>query len=460
MPLRLLLSLTVTLCLLLAAAACASAASPLTPVWHSYRESQIYTTASLGGDASVSTAWWGRPPAGAETKVMPDGAARSAWTPPGANDTSLEVQVAAAGPRVSRAGGVTAVYASFATPVASAAAALDARLPAAGASPAQEITPEWVCTMAGFVDGAAEPAWTRAVPSCFTDVSGGSTLLRVSGDGSTAALLVAVNDTASGALFAELHVVDAATGAVVTVFRSPPQQGAVSLRSVALSADGSVASFVVTASLYALDTATGALRQPPLDVGFSGPAFMCPMGVFIVFGAGDVYVLEWKGSSYEHQFTVMGGQFLMSSASIATNGGPDAPLGCLLAVGWQSNDATQPRVSVHSLLTRKELFQWTGPANQRLQIVTSAVSSEASYVAAATWGDGGNTTQPTVLLWDARRAGSEPAATFTTPGSMWAASVSVQPGGSVYVAAAGKHEHANIRGTGGDVYLLEYEGKM
>jgi hypothetical protein len=70
----------------------------------------------------------------------------------------------------------------------------------------------------------------------------------------------------------------------------------------------------------------------------------------------------------------------------------------------------------------------------------------------ASWG-AGLATVPTLRLYDI--ATQREAWSMSTPGSMFSADVVHRHGSTFRVTAAGKAVHANVRGDGGDAYVID-----
>jgi hypothetical protein len=83
------------------------------------------------------------------------------------------------------------------------------------------------------------------------------------------------------------------------------------------------------------------------------------------------------------------------------------------------------------------------------------LTPDGSFIAVCSNGDSLNT-NPEIQVF--HRGGPTPLLTVDTPGSMFDVDVALGPGGGVYVAACGKHVHANALGRGGDLYSLRVEG--
>ena len=76
-----------------------------------------------------------------------------------------------------------------------------------------------------------------------------------------------------------------------------------------------------------------------------------------------------------------------------------------------------------------------------------ALSDDGSLLAATTWGDLLNPNKPTIFVFD--RTSNDPVFSVTTPGSMFAVSISSD---GKTVVAGGKHVHARMFGSGGDAF--------
>lgn len=461
-----------------------SGSSVLSPVVHKAVVSDIYNSVALsrptGAESAdglfVVSAFSGMPPnqavgyaAGAAGAALP----WSGWTPAGGNDTRLNADTDCVAPRrrnsTGLAGGARGGGGAN-EPVAFAGAAVYPN-PFGGGPRRGDLFPRdargrvvnavgfpilhnFTCQYAAFAAGAEQPLWTYRLASCFTFLGSGSSLLEVSDDGSVVAMLVAINKTGSAQLEVQLHVLDAATGAAVGSYATPAGPKGAYLRSLSVSADGSVVAFVNQQHIYVFNTTAGALMTAPIPNPGVSPAVLCPLGHFLAFGGEEIEVLAWNGSAYAPHITVAGPPgFEVEAIDISVNGGWDSPDGCLLGAAWLSPQPfLSAAVSLTSLLNGTALWTWRSPANAALQASPTALASDGPYFAYSAWGDGGNSSQPSVALFHV--SSPEPVATFASPGSMNDVDVVALPG-SVVVAAAGKHVHANVRGTGGDLYTFE-----
>jgi hypothetical protein len=81
-------------------------------------------------------------------------------------------------------------------------------------------------------------------------------------------------------------------------------------------------------------------------------------------------------------------------------------------------------------------------------------------VAVASWGVGPNSTNIlNAATVHAFAAGGSKILSYNTPGSMFGVQCAVS-NGALFVGAGGKHEHANIMGSGGDVYGFTQKVKL
>lgn len=112
------------------------------------------------------------------------------------------------------------------------------------------------------------------------------------------------------------------------------------------------------------------------------------MGVFLAIGntKASIFAYSSAATAYEPYLTVGDGSqnWTLGRATISVNGGPTNPDGCLLTLAWVRADARQIKVSMHSLLTKKQFWVWYShevPPNATLAVTD--ISSHLQFVALA-----------------------------------------------------------------------------
>jgi len=246
---------------------------------------------------------------------------------------------------------------------------------------------------------------------------------------------------------------------------------------------GARVALVLGADFYVVNTTTmhGALAGPaPINMGFGvANAHMCPMGVFLSFGfvnTASIYMWNPAANAFLFKWNTTGPgnathPWILESSVMSVNGEDMNPAGCVVALGWMRGDGMQAAVSVTSMLTQKQFLAWKSPVSPAGQNPPS-VAMDLNYLAVGTWGSEDAGVVPTVLLFNFVSATANvPVFQYTTPGSVFGIDVVVDPykyppaaqgennnsAGTdrVWVAAAGKHVHANVRGDGGDFFVFD-----
>jgi len=225
-------------------------------------------------------------------------------------------------------------------------------------------------------------------------------------------------------------------------------------------ADDMTVTFAAGTSIYIADCSTGSLLFS-YDRNYVATALaMSADGMYVATAFESVLVLKRNGAKFEVHMN-----------EPLTSGNASAPgvwVGAQvafskdgkLAVGqYNGYTAKQNRITVWDMVSKNLTwaYDYLDVSFQAAQDVPSAIdfTDDGHYVAVGSWGDA-NHTNPTVNLFCA--VCGKLLMGFTTPGSVMALSVSSTPT-SVRVAAGGKHVHANLMGSGGDLFVLEFVHK-
>jgi hypothetical protein len=261
----------------------------------------------------------------------------------------------------------------------------------------------------------------------------------VSPDGSTIAALV--NIAGSRAV---LYYFDAGSSSPLGIIDA---DGGTFARNVAISEDGRYIAFMAGAIAYVADRDTDTIRFS-INAGATNDAIsISGDGMYLAYGWTTLSVRQWNGTTYAPLWTRSISGNTLRACAISRDG-------TTLATTWSSFSATQPRVEVHDIASSTpdwtHVYQPTGGA---LQDVSSdiAVTPTGSHLAVSSWGNAENS-NPEVQVF--ARGQASPILTVDTPGSMFDVDIARAPGGTVYVAACGKHIHANDFGSGGDLYSI------
>jgi hypothetical protein len=125
---------------------------------------------------------------------------------------------------------------------------------------------------------------------------------------------------------------------------------------------------------------------------------------------------------------------------VAKRNGTAAGAGHAAVVGWISADVLKLRITATDAATGATLTDWSAPPNAKFQN-NPTIRTCGPYIGAALWGDEGGDAPTMVLL---TLGSSTPLFNATSPGSMFAVDVVVDPAAStptqdvVYYVAAGE----------------------
>ena len=211
------------------------------------------------------------------------------------------------------------------------------------------------------------------------------------------------------------------------------------------------------------------------------------MGVFLSFGfinVANVYMWNPAADAFLFKWSTAGPgnathPWILESSIMTVNGEDMNPAGCAVALGWMRGDGMQAAVTVIDMLTRKQYLSWHSPVSPAGQNPPAALAMDLGYLAVGCWGSEDAGAAPTLLLFSYVSATPDmPVLMYTTPGSVFAVDVVVNPykyppmsdGGAsgvagsgaapmdqVWVAAAGKAVHANKLGDGGDFVVFDLQ---
>lgn len=223
-------------------------------------------------------------------------------------------------------------------------------------------------------------------------------------------------------------------------------------RQVRLTADGSKVLLRAAAVLYRVDTATATL-EASYNLGASTDCFgVSPDGSVVTFGFGNMQVIEWDGSAYQHVFT---GYRPPGSGAYAGRGYVGADNDQVIIV-WYAPSYLQNWVARYSKAQGSEPI-WTYETNlaSGSNQDTPAwidVSADGEWIAIAFWGSSNKANDEIIVLRDSNPV--SPWWGLPTPGS--ATDVRISDDGR-YLVTAGKHVHMNTMGSGGDVFAAEID---
>ena len=451
---------------LLALAAHCAGAMTVTPVFNVSEPKSIYTSASIaragpttpGSGLQFSAGTWLVTPFECATYNADGSAAWSYAWPDASDEVELKTYSLQA---TSAASGVAAVSVFCVANVIANAGAGTRSVVVLGFAPSATGTPAWRYDFEH---------------NCQTDASDPTNDAAVSADGTTVAV-VATCRNATDPFIAQTHVIDAATGAARCTYDTRSLASQANPVSVSLSSDGQYAAWNNWESAYVLDTAKCALRTPPIAMGFEGAVAMTADAQYLLWGYESATISTWNNAKgvYEVTATVPGIKngtqwYCETIAAGLTNpptsagadglfaGKPNLPL---FAVGWTNGNADSLAVDLWT--ATGPVWSWRGPTSRDDQLVPSDIaisSTGGGYVAVSTWGDYGESADPCPQVYLFGTASPNPLFAYITPGSMFAVDVVALPSAStpgkddVWVAASGKHVHANVMGNGGDLFAF------
>ncbi len=318
--------------------------------------------------------------------------------------------------------------------------------------------------------GGAVPAkrlWQLRFPG------GVSNNLAVSEDGSTVALGL---DTLYNSTYTStILLLDGATGRQKKSYscNSDGTFTNVTTGLLALDPTGTVVAYTCihlgsqTATIFVRDSTLLSSTRPLLQTSAaaaSGTGFaLSRHGGYFAFGVSSTHVYRRVGAVYQLLFTrspvsPYDGRLLDAIAFDTSDAKP------LLATGYYTvynSISQQSFVEVFDLGSANpaqpawvyNFVNTTSPYQDAIGQISICGSGPSRIVAIGTWGVGPNSTHvlnaATVHAFSA--AGTK-VLSYNTAGSMFGIACSVSPKNVLFVGAGGKHEHANVMGSGGDVY--------
>jgi hypothetical protein len=283
-------------------------------------------------------------------------------------------------------------------------------------------TPDW-----SYRIEAASPASHRAIV--------------VSPDGSTIAVLVNMQGERE---FTRLYYFDPDASEPQGIYEL--EDGSFG-RNIAITDHGQYIAFFATASVYVFDRDAGALRAT-VSAGAANDALtISGSGEYIAYGWQSLYVRQWNGTTYGLLVTRPGGSEYLRLCTMSSDDST-------LAIAWYETNFKQPHLELFELPSSTPLwsylFEYGTGENQEI-VSDLALTANASHLAIASFGDIMNT-NPEVHVF--QHDSPSPVLTVDTPGSMFDVDIATASDGTVYLAACGKHIHANESGRGGDLYSV------
>ncbi|MCD4701988.1 MAG: T9SS type A sorting domain-containing protein [Candidatus Aegiribacteria sp.] len=218
-------------------------------------------------------------------------------------------------------------------------------------------------------------------------------------------------------------------------------------RQVRLTEDGSKC-ILRTSVMYRVDTATGILEDS-YDLGASTDCFgVSPDGSVVAYGFTAIRVAVWDGSAYNLEWARSASGYYAGGAAVADDN-------ATIYFGCYRSDYLTNRITRHDISSSNPIWTYnypTGTGGYQDVLEWMDCSEDGRWLVIGSWGcqTGGG---PEVCVIDDQYP-STPAFTIDTPGSIF--HVDITPDGN-YISASGKHVHANVMGSGTDVYFAEID---
>jgi len=217
-------------------------------------------------------------------------------------------------------------------------------------------------------------------------------------------------------------------------------------RQLRITADGSKVVFSVGATLLRVDVASGELEDT-YNLGASTDCFAVSAdGSLVAYGFTAARLAVWNGTSYNTAWSRNVTNYYAGAASISDDNN-------VVYFGFYRNNYTTNRIYRFDASSSTPVWLYDTPVgsggNQDI-VSWMKCSSDGRWLAVASWGCQYGGGDEVIVLDD--QDPSAPVFSIDTPGSMW--HVDISPDGTL-ITAAGKHVHANVFGSGTDVYMAE-----
>ena len=290
-----------------------------------------------------------------------------------------------------------------------------------------------------FTSASSTPVWSYDGTGTFDSGSvDGPGKSACSADGSVLAV--------GGAIGGHLAVLFFESGSPVptAVYENPAV--AYYPRQLRITADGTKCIFRCSAVLYRVDVATGTLEST-YSLGASTDCFgVSPDGSVVAYGFTAAHVIQWDGSQYNPAGGCSVPGHYGGAAAVAADNST-------IYWGFYSSSYLSNRIIRYDLSVPEVVWQYdypTGSGGYQDVVEWVDCSSDGRWSVVASWGcqSGGG---DEVCVFDDLAPGA-PVFSINTPGSMFHADITDD---GKYITAAGKHVHANVMGSGTDVYMAE-----
>lgn len=217
-------------------------------------------------------------------------------------------------------------------------------------------------------------------------------------------------------------------------------------RQLRLTADASRMIFSAGATLLRVNTSTGELEDT-YDLGASTDCFgVSPDGSVVAYGFTSARLAVWDGTGYALSWSRSVSGYYAGAAAVAGDNST-------VFFGFYKSNYLSNRILRFDASSSTPVWTYDYPtgsgANQDV-VSWMDCSADGRWLAVSSWGCESGGGDEVIVLDDT--SPSAPVFSINTPGSMF--HVDITPDGSL-LSAAGKHVHANVFGSGTDVYMAQ-----
>lgn len=290
-------------------------------------------------------------------------------------------------------------------------------------------------TVKAYSSASADPLWTVPVDARFT--GSGYNAVKVSRDGTRVCAIF----YDSVATFSDLHIIDAASGAVLNHWTINAFANVIDLND-----DGSLCLVTEGPRGRVIDTAAATQTFVASVSGAGGYNRISGNSQTLALGGFNMRVYVKSGDSYIFKFQVaQANTWFGWGLGVSRDGNTVAVMSHDYGAAYLKTTTRVYDVPTSTLLGS---YNTEGTGSYQDAISGCAVSDDGSHFAVSSWGSQDNA-HPEVMIFD--RA-CQLIGSIDTPGSVF--SVDVSPDGKL-VASGSKAVHANVFGRGGDTNLYE-----
>ncbi len=265
----------------------------------------------------------------------------------------------------------------------------------------------------------------------------------VSRDGSTIAVLVTMQDAPQRA---RLYYFEASSATPAGFIDGADGSFG---RNLAITEHGEYMAFIAGADAYVVERDTDTVRWSG-SMGASNDALALSGDAhYLAFGWSSLQMREWNGLTYSLLWADAVSGSRLRSCGFSSDGS-------VFVSGWYRNDFLQNRVQLHEMPSPTEHWAYVYPAaGGSYQDVPHdvAITADGGLLAVGSWGDQLNTNAEVHVF---TRDSPLPILTVDAPGSVFDIDIATTAAGT-FVAACGKHIHANQSGRGGDLLSIRLD---